>query len=219
VGKFNFNLFIFAITAYIFSTFGVLECNLNHDSNECLEYKEDINKIINRDSIIDSNNLSESIADINTERLNVLEYFLISMKNIKPGSFLSVNTDYQEYSTININEEMYFSNRTLPKYLLKRYSTKNFGTGQYSLLEYDINVQNIFVFYTQSIGILFPVFLFLFFQHFIITKAIKKEGLLFLLVLLFFFISPIEEVNPYYGLIIGITYNLFVSKDLDYEKI
>ena len=52
------------------------------------------------------------------------------------------NTDYQEYSTININEEMYFSNRTLPKYLLQRYSTKNFGTGNYSLLKYDIKLPN-----------------------------------------------------------------------------
>ena len=217
--KLKVHLLVFVITAYVFSTFGVLECNLNHDSIECLEYKEDINKIINRDNIIDSNNLSESITDISNERFNVLEYFLFSMNNVKPGSFLSVNNDYQEYSTININEEMYFSNRTLPKYLLERYSTKNFGTGRYSLLEYDINVQNLFVFYTNSIGILFPVFLFLFFQHFVISKAIKKEGLVFLFILLFFFVSPIEEVNSYYGLIIGITYNLFVNKDLDYEQI
>ena len=41
-------LFVFVLTAFVFSTFGVLECNLNHDSVECLEYEEDINKIINR---------------------------------------------------------------------------------------------------------------------------------------------------------------------------
>tara|TARA_B100000965_G_C19542478_1_gene736227 strand:+ start:72 stop:1442 length:1371 start_codon:yes stop_codon:yes gene_type:complete len=217
--KVKLNLLLFAITALIFSTFGVLECNLNQDSIECLEYKEDANNIINRDSRIDSNSLSDSVVDIGNERLNVLKYFLFSIENIEPGSFLSVNTDYQEYSTININEEMYFSNRTLPKYLLQRYSTKNFGTGNYSLLKYDINVQNLLVFYTQSLGILFPLILFIFFQHFVVSKLLKKEGILFLFVLLFFFISPIEEVNAYYGLIIGITYNLFVNKELVYEKI
>ena len=35
------------LSILIFSTFGVLECNLNPDSLECLEYEEDVNKINN----------------------------------------------------------------------------------------------------------------------------------------------------------------------------
>ena len=57
-------LFVFVLTAFAFSTFGVLECNLNQDSVECLEYERSINKIINRDSVIDSNDLDESVVDV-----------------------------------------------------------------------------------------------------------------------------------------------------------
>ena len=41
----------------------------------------------------------------------------------------------------------------------------------------------------------------------------------FLLFILFFFIGPVEEVNSYYGLIIGLTYNLFINKEFVNEKI
>ena len=212
-------LFLFVLTAFVFSTFGVLECNLNHDSVECLEYEEDINKIINRDSVIDSNDFGESVIDIGNDRLSVFRYFLTSIKNINPTSFLEINTDLQKYSSVEINEEMYFSNRTLPKYLLERYSTKNFGTGNYSLTEYGINFQNLFVFYTKALGILFPLILFLFSVHFLTEQKINLESSFFLLIILFFFIGPVEEVNSYYGLIIGLTYNLFINKEFVNEKI
>ena len=84
------------MTALAFSTFGVLECNLNKDSVECLEYEEDINKIINRDSVIDSNDLDESVVDIGNDRLNVLRYFLTSLNDVRPTSFLEINTDLQK---------------------------------------------------------------------------------------------------------------------------
>ena len=212
-------LFVFVLTAFAFSTFGVLECNLNQDSVECLEYEEDINKIINRDSVIDSNDLDESVVDIGNDRLNVLRYFLTSLNDVRPTSFLEINTDLQKYSSVEINEEMYFSNRTLPKYLLERYSTKNFGTGNYSLTEYGINFQNLFVFYTKALGILFPLLLFLFSMHFLTKQKINLETSFFLLFILFFFIGPVEEVNSYYGLIIGLTYNLFINKEFVNEKI
>ena len=125
----------------------------------------------------------------------------------------------RKYSSVEINEEMYFSNRTLPKYLLERYSTKNFGTGNYSLTEYGINFQNLFVFYTKALGILFPLLLFLFSMHFLTKQKINLETSFFLLFILFFFIGPVEEVNSYYGLIIGLTYNLFINKEFVNEKI
>ncbi len=37
--------------------------------------------------------------------------------------------------------------------------------------------------------------------------------------MLFFFVSPIEEVNSYYGLIIGITYNFLYKDRITYEQI
>ena len=35
----------------------------------------------------------------------------------------------------------------------------------------------------------------------------------FILFILFFFISPVEEVNAFYGLIIGVAYNLIFMKE------
>ena len=211
--------FVFVLTAFVFSTFGVLECNLNQDSVECLEYEEDISKIINRDSVIDSNDIDGSLVDVGNDRLNVFRYFLSSLNDVRPTSFLEINNDLQKYSSVEINEEMYFSNRTLPKYLLERYSTKNFGTGNYSLTEYGINFQNLFVFYTKALGILFPLLLFLFSLGFLTKQKINLETSFFLLLILFFFIGPVEEVNSYYGLIIGLTYNLFINKEFVNEEI
>jgi len=114
---------------------------------------------------------------------------------------------------------MYFSNRTLPKYLLQRYSTENFGTGNYSLIKYKINVQNLFVFYTQALGVIFPLFLFVFTFHFLFTKKMNLKSSFLLLIILFFFVSPIEEVNSYYGLIIGIAYNFLYKDRIKYEQI
>ena len=114
---------------------------------------------------------------------------------------------------------MYFSNRTLPKYLLQRYSTQNFGTGNYSLTKYKINVQNLFVFYTQSLGIIFPLFLFISIMHFLYIKKINLKSSFLILIILFFFVSPIEEVNSYYGLIIGLTYNFLFKDRIIYDEI
>ena len=142
-----------------------------------------------------------------------------SIKFINPESFSNVNSDFQSYSSLKVNEEMYFSNRTLPKYLLQRYSTENFGTGNYSLIKYKINVQNLFVFYTQALGVIFPLFLFLFTSHFLFTKKMNLKSSFLLLIILFFFVSPIEEVNSYYGLIIGIAYNFLYKDRIKYEQI
>ena len=101
---------------------------------------------------------------------------------------------------------------------LKDTVQKNFGTGNYSLTEYGINFQNLFVFYTKALGILFH-FYYSFFQCIFSLNKINLETSFFLLFILFFFIGPVEEVNSYYGLIIGLTYNLFINKEFVNEKI
>ena len=55
-----------------------------------------VKKSLGQNFLVD-NNIIKKIVDIGNERLNVLKYFLFSIENIEPGSFLSVNTDYQEY--------------------------------------------------------------------------------------------------------------------------
>ena len=113
---------------------------------------------------------------------------------------------------------MYLTNRTIPEYLLTRYSTQNFGTGNYSVLKYEINVQNIIVFYTKGFGAIFVALTFIIFIDFITKYKFSLDTLYFLLIVLFFIISPIEELNAYYGLVIGFSYNLLI-KNQNNEKV
>ena len=203
----------------IFSTFGVLECNLNPDSIECLEYEEDVQKINNSGNIKIKSNTSNPVTDLDSDRLNVIDYFIKSIINVRPTGIGSVSNEYQDFSSKEISQEMYLTNRTLPRYLLTRYSTQNFGTGNYSLLKYEPNVQNIIVFYTQGFGFIFPAFICLYFIHLLATKKKNLDLLFFLIIILFMVLSPIEELNSYYALILGVSYNLFlIKKDLN-EKV
>ena len=217
--KIKFDFIIFFGLIIVFSTFGVFECNLNPESIQCLEYQDDVENMNSSGEIKIDSNINEPVVELGNDRINVIKYFLTSIKFINPESFSNVNSDFQSYSSLKVNEEMYFSNRTLPKYLLQRYSTENFGTGNYSLIKYKINVQNLFVFYTQALGVIFPLFLFLFTSHFLFTKKMNLKSLFLLLIILFFFVSPIEEVNSYYGLIIGIAYNFLYKDRIKYEQI
>ena len=217
--KLKFEFLIFFGLIIVFSTFGVFECNLNPQSNECMEYKEDVENMNSSGELKIDSNIYEPVIELGNDRINVIKYFLTSIKFVNPVSFSNVNSDFQSYSSLKVNEEMYLSNRTLPKYLLQRYSTQNFGTGNYSLVKYKMNVQNLFVFYTQAFGVIFPLFLFLFIFHFLYTKKINLKSMFLLLVILFFFVSPIEEVNSYYGLIIGIAYNFLFKDRIKYEEI
>ncbi len=203
----------------IFSTFGVLECNLNPDSIECLEYEEDVKKINNSGRLKIKPNTSNPITDLDSDRMDVINYFLKSIANAQPNGIGNVSSDYQDYSSMEISEEMYLTNRTLPRYLLTRYSTQNFGTGNYSLLKFEPNVQNIIVFYTQGFGFIFPSLVFLYFLNLLITKKINLDLIFFLIVVLLIILSPIEELNSYYALILGLSYNLFISKKDLNEKV
>ena len=209
----NKSLLLFLVISLVMSNFGVFECNLNSDSRQCIEYEEDVQKMNASGEIkIDVNSDTEELG-LGSDRLNVLNFFINSLRDITPKSIININSDYQDYSSVRVNEEMYFTNRTLPKYLLQRYSTQNFGTGNYSLLKYDLNVQNLFVFYTQAFGIIFPLILFLVFLNIIVQKKELLKLFFFSSFILFFFVSPVEEVNAFYGLIIGAAYNLIFMKE------
>lgn len=216
--KVNFNFIVLLLSILFFSTFGVLECNLNPNSIECGDYLEDVESINRSGKLQIKSNTAASVVDIGTERINVVTYFYTSFNNLNPNGIGGVNQSYQYFETIDINNEMYLTNRTLPDYLLTRYSTKNFGTGSYSILRYEINVQNILVFYTKGFGVIFLVLLFFMFLEFITLNKLSVNTVNFLMIILFFTISPIEEVNAYYGLMIGLSYNLLIKGD-KYEEI
>ncbi len=200
------------LSIVLFSSIGVLECNLNPDSIECSEFSEDVEKINNSGKLKIKTNSTNPVTELDSDRLDVINYFLHSLNNVSPRGIGSVNEDYQDYSAKEIGEKMYLTNRTLPKYLLTRYSTQNFGTGNYSLIKYEPNVQNLLVFYTQGFGVMFPVLLYLYLINLLMTKKINLDIGFFSIIILLIFVSPIEEVNSYYAFIIGLSHTLYFKK-------
>ena len=110
-------------------------------------YKEDVEKINGSGKLQVKSNSPASVIELGVERLDVVSFFFGTLDNLKPNGLSSVNKNYQYYQSIKISDEMYLTNRTLPEYLLTRYDTKNFGTGSYSVVGYEVNVQNLIVFY------------------------------------------------------------------------
>jgi len=209
--KINFNFMLLMLSILFFSTFGVLECNLNPDSIECSEYKNDVENINRSGKLKIKSNTASSVVEIGTERLSVINYFYESLGSLKPNCLNNISQNFQTFESNDIANEMYLTNRTVPEYLLNHYSTKNFGTGNYSVLKYELNVQNIIVFYTQGFGAVFVAILFILLIDFVTNHKFSNDLPYFIIILLFFTISPIEELNAYYGLIIGLSYGLLIK--------
>ena len=209
--KINFNFMLLMLSILFFSTFGVLECNLNPDSIECSEYKNDVENINRSGKLKIKSNTASSVVEIGTERLSVINYFYESLGSLKPNGLNNISQNFQTFESNDIANEMYLTNRTVPEYLLNHYSTKNFGTGNYSVLKYELNVQNIIVFYTQGFGAVFVAILFILLIDFVTNHKFSNDLPYFFIFLLFFTISPIEELNAYYGLIIGLSYGLLIK--------
>jgi len=209
--KVNLNYIALLTSVLFFSTFGVLECNLNPNSIDCSNFQEDVESINRSGKLKIKSNTASSVVDIGSERIDVINYFVNSLGNLTPEGLNSVNQGFQTFESVDINNEMYLTNRSSPEYLLTRYSTQNFGTGNYSVLKYEINVQNIIVFYTKGFGAIFIALVFILFTDFITKYSLSKDSVFFLIILFFFIVSPIEELNAYYGLVIGLTYSLCIK--------
>src|SRR6056300_63737 len=209
--KVNLNYIALLTSVLFFSTFGVLECNLNPKSIDCSNFQEDVDSINRSGKLKIKSNTASSVVDIGSERIDVINYFVNSLGNLTPEGLNSVNQGFQTFESVDINNEMYLTNRSSPEYLLTRYSTQNFGTGNYSVLKYEINVQNIIVFYTKGFGAIFIALVFILSIDFITKYSLSKDSVFFLIILFFFIVSPIEELNAYYGLVIGLTYSLCIK--------
>tara|TARA_B100001287_G_scaffold73250_1_gene60824 strand:- start:1116 stop:2480 length:1365 start_codon:yes stop_codon:yes gene_type:complete len=215
--EFLFGMSIFVITVLFFSTFGILECNVNPESKECKEYPEDVAKINGSGNFRVITNASTPTSELDNDRILVLNYFYSSLSEIKATGLSEVNKNYQEFLTNQINSEMYFLNRTLPSFLLQRYSTQSFGTGSYSVTKYVPNVQNVIVFYSIGFGYTFLAIIFLLITYLFHKKGANLNVFFFLGLILMLCLSPIEEVNSFYGLILGFIYVKIFRKD--YEQI
>ena len=216
--KIDYQIIIFSIIVISFSQINIVECNLNPDSKDCLNYfeeKEEAN-IFNDDIVFNdsSNNFIEensSLIDFDNERFAIYRFVLDSFDNIDHKGVLYANIVFQEYSSKLTQIEMYLTNRTQPNYLLDNFSTQNFGTGRYSLIRYPINLQNKLVFYYVSYGPLVLVIIILLLLNLIKNFNNNFQFKYFIVMILFLILSPIEELNSYFGFILGYAFHQFVD--------
>ena len=215
--KIDYQIIIFSIIVISFSQINIVECNLNPDSKDCLNYfeeKEEAN-IFNDDIVFnDSNNFTEendSLIDFDNERFAIYRFVLDSFDNIDHKGVLYANIVFQEYSSKLTQVEMYLTNRTQPNYLLDNFPTQNFGTGRYSLIRYPINLQNKLVFYYVSYGPLVLITIILLLLNLIKNYNNNFQFKYFIVIILFLILSPIEELNSYFGFILGYAFHQFVD--------
>lgn len=216
--KIDYQIIIFSIIVISFSQINIVECNLNPDSKDCLNYfeeKEEAN-IFNDDIVFnDSNNNfieeNSSLIDFDNERFAIYRFVLDSFDNIDHKGVLYANIVFQEYSSKLTQIEMYLTNRTQPNYLLDNFPTQNFGTGRYSLIRYPINLQNKLVFYYVSYGPLVLVIIILLLLNLIKIYNNNFQFKYFIVMILFLILSPIEELNSYFGFILGYAFHQFVD--------
>ena len=215
--KIDYQIIIFSIIVISFSQINIVECNLNPNSKDCLNYfeeKEEAN-IFNDDIVFnDSNNFTEendSLIDFDNERFAIYRFVLDSFDNIDHKGVLYANIVFQEYSSKLTQVEMYLTNRTQPNYLLDNFPTQNFGTGRYSLIRYPINLQNKLVFYYVSYGPLVLITIILLLLNLIKNYNNNFQFKYFIVIILFLILSPIEELNSYFGFILGYAFHQFVD--------
>ena len=216
--KIDYQIIIFSIIVISFSQINIVECNLNPDSKDCLNYfeeKEEANifndDIVFNDSINNFTEENSSLIDFDNERFAIYRFVLDSFDNIDHKGVLYANIVFQEYSSKLTQIEMYLTNRTQPNYLLDNFPTQNFGTGRYSLIRYPINLQNKLVFYYVSYGPLVLVIIILLLLNLIKNYNNKFQFKYFIVMILFLILSPIEELNSYFGFILGYAFHQFVD--------
>lgn len=216
--KIDYQIIIFSIIVISFSQINIVECNLNPDSKDCLNYfeeKEEANifndDIVFNDSINYFTEENSSLIDFDNERFAIFRFVLDSFDNIDHKGVLYANIVFQEYSSKLTQIEMYLTNRTQPNYLLDNFPTQNFGTGRYSLIRYPINLQNKLVFYYVSYGPLVLVIIILLLLNLIKNYNNNFQLKYFIVMILFLILSPIEELNSYFGFILGYAFHQFVD--------
>ena len=75
--------------------------------------------------------------------------------------------------------------------------------------------ENLVIFYTHAFGYVFPALVFLLIIDLLIKEKFSTKSIFFLMILMFISISPIEEVNAFYGLILGLLYRPLFKEDYE----
>ena len=181
--KVSFILLIFSML--ISSTLGLLECNLNPDSNECSKYEEDVRKINDSGEIKIKIN-STNPTNLDNDRLSSISFFLNTLADLNPEGIGMVNIKFNDF----MNDEPAESELSI---------------------ENMRNVQNLVIFYTLGFGLVFPAVVFLIYLNLLFSKKRDFNLMFFFIISIFLFISPIEELNAYFGLILGLSSTLFIK--------
>lgn len=178
--------FVFLILSmFTSSTVGLLECNLNPNSIECSKFDEDVKKINDSGEIKIKINSSNPVI-LDNDRLSSIRFFLDTLPNLNPEGIGIVNIKFNNYMNERLQES--------------QLSTENMR-----------NVQNLIIFYTLGFGFVFPVTVFLLYLNLLFSKERDFDLLFFFILSIFLFISPIEELNAYFGLILGLSFILFTK--------
>ena len=178
--------FVFLILSmFTSSTLGLLECNLNPNSIECSKFDEDVKKINDSGEIKIKINSSNPVI-LDNDRLSSIRFFLDTLPNLNPEGIGIVNIKFNDYMNERLQES--------------QLSTENMR-----------NVQNLIIFYTLGFGFVFPVTVFLLYLNLLFSKERDFDLLFFFILSIFLFISPIEELNAYFGLILGLSFILFTK--------
>ena len=183
--KIKISLVFLILSMFTSSTLGFLECNLNPDSIECSKFEEDVKKINDSGDIKIKINSSNPV-NLDNDRLSSIRFFLDTLPNLNPEGIGIVNIKFNDYMNER-SEETQLS------------------------IENMRNVQNLIIFYTLGFGFVFPVTVFLVYLNLFITKKRDFDLLFFFILSIFLFISPIEELNAYFGLILGLSFILFTK--------
>ena len=195
------------ILILLFSLISIKECAVNPTSQECrdLNVTTDV-RVISFEDI-------DSVIEVDIDRSNTLNYLTSGNINFVGDGFNSIVKNFQNYVTEEINNEMYLTNRVLPKYLNSRYQAQNFGTGDYPIVFYPRNTQSLFVNLLSAFGV-FPLIIISILLYVLILNRNKARVVEFTFLTSFFFIIPIEEFNALTGLILGYAYTIMIRKQI-----
>lgn len=202
-------LFLGLVLPILFSFLTIIECNINPQSSDCVQFEIEnniSNKIYNFDTY-------QNLTNLDLDRLNILNFFTSEGNYDSSLGFYEPTKKYSNYVNFKLNIEQYLTNRTLPEYLSTRYLSQNFGTGNYSYLKNIPNFQNLFIYIYLTYGSLLLVIISSIFIFSLFFGKSKLNSIFLHMIIFLFFLIPIEELTAFTGFIFGICYKI-LSKEI-----
>ena len=205
--KLNSKVIIFISVFLICFFIPINECNISPENYECPQ-NDDIqtSNNLNVEEIEYQQSSPEDFEFQNRERLDSVKFFTNFISYNSGYGFQSANQIYTNYLAKEVKNEMYLTNRTLPKYLSVRYLSESFGTGRYFLTYENINLQNNFMFNLYSIGMIYFVLLFCVILFSLLNNF--HNGLKISFILFSVAIASIEDLLPIYGLYLSLMFTM-----------